>query len=472
MAIRIAGFAGWRFRLVTTRASGARMAQAAGKTGRPAEQTQAGRPVTATAAEPSSAGPSAGPRAAGDPVAFDHVAGHPETNVPDGAVPDGARPRLRAWFGRRHKNVAPTPPALPEGTVLEPGIELSDDDPLAGYLMKASGAVDIRELEFDSPALSALKAAGAVLVVPLISAGTPIGLLSLGPRLSEREYTAADRHLLNALAGYAAPAVRVGQLVREQQEEARERERMEQELKVARLVQQQLLPPGLPDMPGWRVAMCYRPARTVGGDFYDFIPLPGGRVMVLVGDVTGEGVPAAMVMASTHALMRAAAPRLISPGAVLGRVNELLVTDTPEYMFVTCLALVLDTGTGQVTFANAGHDVPYVRTADGVAELRARGMPLGLMPDMSYEEEAFTFRPGDCALLYSDGLSEAHDADREMFGFGRVADLVGSGVSGQALIDLCLTKLDAFTGPDHEQEDDITLLTLVRAAGADSGGAS
>jgi serine phosphatase RsbU (regulator of sigma subunit) len=113
-----------------------------------------------------------------------------------------------------------------------------------------------------------------------------------------------------------------------------------------------------------------------------------------------------------------------------------------------------------------------VRTADGVAELRARGMPLGLMPGMSYEEKAFTFRPGDCALLYSDGLSEAHDADREMFGFGRVADLVGAGVSGQALIDLCLTELDAFTGPDHEQEDDITLLSLVRAAGADSGGAS
>jgi serine phosphatase RsbU (regulator of sigma subunit) len=437
------------------------MAQAVDRTGPAAEQTDAGQAVTATTAEPSSADPPAGAPGTAGPVARHR----------DGAAQAAAQPRPRAWFGRRPKTAAPKPPVLPSDTVQAPGIELSDDDPLAGYLMKVSGAVDIRELEFSSPALAALKAAGAVLVVPLISAGAPVGVLSLGPRLSEREYTAEDRHLLNALAGYAAPAVRVGQLVREQQEEARERERIEQELKVARLIQQQFLPKTLPDLPGWQVATFYRPARTVGGDFYDFIPLPGGQVMVVVGDVTDKGVPAAMVMASTHALMRAAAPRLINPGAVLGRVNDLLFTDTPAHMFATCMALLLDADTGRVTFANAGHDVPYVRTADGVAELRAKGMPLGLMPGMTYEEKAFTFRPGDCALLYSDGLSEAHGAGREMFGFGRVAALVGAGASGQALIDLCLTELDAFTGPGYEQEDDITLLSLVRAAGSGTGAA-
>jgi serine phosphatase RsbU (regulator of sigma subunit) len=387
---------------------------------------------------------------------------------------DGARAAaqsgLRAWFGRQHRSARPKPPAVPQGAVIDPGIELSADDPLAGYLMKKAGAVDITELDLDSPALTALRAAGVVLVVPLISAGAPIGLLTLGPRLCERDYTAEDRHLLNALAGYAAPAIRVGQLVREQQEEARQRERIEQELEVARLVQQQFLPKSLPDLPGWQVTTFYRPARTVGGDFYDFIPLPGGQVMVVIGDVTDKGVPAAMVMASTHALLRAAAPRLISPGAVLGRVNDLLFTDTPAHMFVTCLALLLDAGTGRVTFANAGHDVPYVRTADGVAELRAKGMPLGLMPGQAYKEKTFTFQPGDCALLHSDGLSEAHRADREMFGFHRVAALVGRGASGRALIDLCLTELDAFTGPGHEQEDDITLLSLVRAAAAADAG--
>jgi serine phosphatase RsbU (regulator of sigma subunit) len=177
-------------------------------------------------------------------------------------------------------------------------------------------------------------------------------------------------------------------------------------------------------------------------------------------------VPAALVMSSTHALLRDAAPRLVSPGAVLGHVNDMLCADIPAHMFVTCLALVIDPVSGAAVFANAGHDVPYVRTRDGVAELRARGMPLGLMPGMEYEEKTFQFEPGDCALLHSDGLAEAHAPDREMFGFPRVAGLVGKGLSGEDLIDLCLTELRAFTGADYEQEDDITLVSLQRSPSA------
>jgi hypothetical protein len=166
--------------------------------------------------------------------------------------------------------------------------------------MSQAGAVDITRLELASPALAMLKKAGIVLVVPLVSSGELIGLLNLGPRLSERGYSGDDRRLLGALAGYAAPAMRVGQLVRQQQAEARDRERIEQELKVAQLIQQQFLPKSVPDLPSWHVAAFYRPARTVGGDFYDFIPLPDGRIMVVIGDVTDKGVPAALVMASTR----------------------------------------------------------------------------------------------------------------------------------------------------------------------------
>jgi len=386
------------------------------------------------------------------------------------AADELAAARKGAWFSRRHKARHQQPPEvrpeLPDGLVADPPVQLSADDPLAGYLMRAAGAVDIRHLELDSPALKALKDAGVVLVVPLISAGSPVGMLGLGARKSERDYSTDDRHLLTVLARYAAPAIRVGQLVREQQAQALRRERIDQQLNVARLVQRQFLPKALPDLPGWQVAAFYRPALRVGGDFYDFIPLDGGRVMVVFGDVTDKGVPAALVMASTHSLLRAAAPRLISPGAVLEKVNEWLCEDTPAQMFVTCFALVLDGATGQVTFANAGHDVPYVRTADGVAELRAKGMPLGLMPGMTYPERTFSFQPGDRALLHSDGLSEAHGAGREMFGFHRVAALAGRGTSTQALLDLCLRELDAFTGPGHEQEDDITLLALERTGAA------
>jgi len=375
--------------------------------------------------------------------------------------------RVRGWLRRNpERAITITESQAPNVLAAGPELDLPSNDPLVGYLLSAASAVDITGLQLESPALARLKQAGVVLVVPLISSGSLVGMLSLGPRRSERGYSTDDLRLLNSLAGYAAPAMRVGQLVRQQQAEARQRERIDQELKIAQIIQQQFLPKSLPDLPSWHVAAFYRPARTVGGDFYDFIPLPDGRVMFVVGDVTDKGVPAALVMASTHALLRAAAPRLISPGKVLGHVNEMLCVDIPAHMFVTCLALVLDPVSGQIEFANAGHDVPYVRTRNGVQELRARGMPLGLMPGMDYEEKSFQFEPGDCALLHSDGLAEAHAPDREMFGFPRVSELVGKGPSGEALIDLCLTELGNFTGPDHEQEDDITLVSLQRSPSA------
>ena len=131
----------------------------------------------------------------------------------------------------------------------------------------------------------------------------------------------------------------------------------------------------------------------MGGDFYDVIPLPDGQVGFVVGDVTDKGVPAALVMAATRSVLRASAQRLVEPGAVLERVNEHLCPDMPEKMFVTCLYGVLEPGSGRFRFANAGHDLPYVKTADGSLELRARGMPLGLMTGMAYEEKETVLLP-------------------------------------------------------------------------------
>jgi serine phosphatase RsbU (regulator of sigma subunit) len=388
---------------------------------------------------------------------------------PAGPAPAAAAvrgPGIEQHNGRRGRRPAE---AAPSGLVSppedgQPGFELAPDDPLRAFLLEQAGAVDITGLDLASPALAALREARVELVVPLISSGTLIGLLNLGPRLSERGYSSEDRRVLDLLADYAAPAMRVGQLVREQQAEALARQRIEQELRLARHIQQQFLPLSLPELPGWRVAACYRPARSVGGDFYDFIALPDGRVMFVIGDVTDKGIPAALVMASTHALLRDAAPRLGSPSSVLARVNDQLYTDIPAPMFVTCFAMALDPSTGWAEFANAGHDVPYVRTVGGVAELRARGMPLGLMAGSSYEQKRYRLRTGDCALLHSDGLAEAHAPNREMFGFPRVADLVAAGPSGEELIEASLTALAAFTGPGYEQEDDITLVTVTRSA--------
>jgi serine phosphatase RsbU (regulator of sigma subunit)/anti-sigma regulatory factor (Ser/Thr protein kinase) len=351
-------------------------------------------------------------------------------------------------------------------------IDISPSDPLLAYFQQSGGAVDIDGLDVESEAKDALEAAGVKVVVPLVSQGELIGLLNLGPRMSEQEYSADDRKLLDTLAGQAAPAVRVAQLVRQQEGQARDRERMEQELRVAQLIQQQFLPRELPDLKGWQISAYYRPAREVGGDFYDFIPLPDGKVGLIVGDVTDKGVPAALVMATTHSFLRAEAPRLVSPAKVLQRVNELLVPDMPPKMFVTCLYAVLDPQSGRLRYANAGHNVPYINTDLGVAELKARGMPLGLLEGMTYEEKETTIGPGEHVLLHSDGVAEAHSPEGEMFGFPRLAKLIESTPDSGRLIDSLLTELDRFTGPEWEQEDDITLVAFRRSPGAAIVGAS
>jgi serine phosphatase RsbU (regulator of sigma subunit) len=361
-------------------------------------------------------------------------------------------------------------PLEPEG---EPGQDgVAGDDPLLTTVQWTGRPVEVEALQLDSAALRDLRTAGARLVVPLVGQGELVGLLNLGPRRGDRPYSADDRKLLGDLAGQAAPAVRLAQLVGRQQEEVRERERIAQELHVAQLIQQRFLPRDLPDLPGWGLAAFYRPARAVGGDFYDFISLPDGRVGIVVGDVTDKGVPAALVMTATHAILRAEAPRLIAPARVLERANELLLTETFEHMFVTCLYTVLDPASGHLRFANAGHNLPYLRGDAGVVELRATGMPLGLLPGRRYEERSVTVAPGEHLLLYSDGLTEAHGPHREMFGFPRLAALVGGRAGGQELIDLLLGELARFTGPDWEQEDDITLVTLQHTGTASKAAAA
>src|SRR5829696_4763359 len=374
------------------------------------------------------------------------------------------------YLFRRHGRKAPGPeaPAVaePSRQIEAPDLEIAPNDPILAYLTNVSGVVEVEKLDLDSPALQAMKAADVKLVVPLVSQGELIGLLNLGPRLSQQEYSADDRKLLSNLSTQTAPSVRVAELVRQQQQEAQERERIEQELKVARVIQQTLLPKTLPKLPGYDVAAYYQPAREVGGDFYDFLELEDGRLGLVVGDVTDKGIPAALVMATTRAMLRTAAQRLFSPGDVLRRANETLVTDIPPNMFITCLYAILEPESGRLHYANAGQDLPYRRRTSngGAEELRATGMPLGLLPGMSYEEKEIVLERGDSVLFYSDGLVEAHDPEREMFGFPRLQGLVGAHRSdGPAMVNFLLSELTRFTGEEWEQEDDITLVTLDRS---------
>src|SRR5215204_1659296 len=262
-----------------------------------------------------------------------------------------------------------------------------------------------------------------------------------------------------------SPGSNLAELAQQGLEQERiERERIEQELKVARSIQQASLPEKVPDLEGWQISPYYQPAREVGGDFYDFHLLSEGRLGLVVGDATGKGVPAALVMSSTRSMLRALARASNSPGEVLEQVNDLLVTDIPSNMFVTCFYAILEPESGSLTYANAGHDLPYLHRDGDAEELRARGMPLGLMPGRGYEEKKTILEAGERALFYSDGLVEAHDPKGEMFGFPRLRARVAEYGKERSLGDFLMEELYSFVGEGWEQEDDITLLTLKRSA--------
>lgn len=351
-------------------------------------------------------------------------------------------------------------PAPESGTQLIDPIPIAEGDPLETVLLSTGGPLEVAGLELESEALERIRAAGVELVVPLIGQGELLGALYLGPRLSDQPYSTDDRRLMENLASQVSPAIKVAQLVRQQQLETEERERIQQEMRVAALIQQTLLPRELPSIAGWNIDAFYRPARAVGGDFYDFISLDDGRLGVVIGDVTDKGVPAALVMASSRSMLRSAARVHSSPGAVLAEVNEALVSEIPPAMFVTCLYAVIDTAAGEVVFANAGHNLPYVRTAEDIDELRATGMPLGLMPGMPYEEHTYTLEPGAVMVLTSDGITEAHNTEGEMYGFPRLMQRVAE--ASEDMVSALVGDLERFCGPEAEQEDDITLVVVRR----------
>lgn len=344
----------------------------------------------------------------------------------------------------------------------EDAVAVADNDALIVYALNHPNALDLENLQLDSPMLQDLRARGAEMLLPLASQGELIGLLILGVHRRGGFYTHEERTMLDALAPQVAPALRVAQLVQEQQLQVRKSERIEQELRTAQVIQQTFLPKELPLCPGWEITRYYQPAREVGGDFYDLLPFEDGYLGVVIGDVTDKGMPAALVMTATRTMLRTAAQERRSPGEVLAKVNDLLYADIPPGMFVTCFYALLELQSGRLRFANAGHDLPYKWLNQSVFELLATGMPLGLMPGSAYEEREVALAPGENLLFYSDGLVEARNARREMLGFPRLKALLQAQVGSTPVIATLLEALRHFTGEGWEQEDDVTLVNLQR----------
>jgi sigma-B regulation protein RsbU (phosphoserine phosphatase) len=236
------------------------------------------------------------------------------------------------------------------------------------------------------------------------------------------------------------------------------RELMEHELETAREVQQRLFPQSLPDIPRLEYAASCRTARAVGGDYYDFLPLPGGRFALAIADVSGKGVPAALLMASVHASTRAYSQNH-DVAAVAAAVNRQLGEASPENCFATFFYAIFDPATRRLTYSNCGHNPPVVLRGDGIIRLGESGPPAGLFTCVSYEQEDVQLESGDLLVLYSDGISEAENKDAEEWGEDQMIETARacSYLTPGEIVAKVMLAADAFAA-GAPQHDDMTLV--------------
>ena len=259
------------------------------------------------------------------------------------------------------------------------------------------------------------------------------------------------------------------QLVEEHADERTALARMSHELSIGRRIQLALVPRRFPDVAGWTFAAAYEPALEVGGDLFDafLVRGQGDQVGLLVADVTGKGIPAALLMADVRALLHAATDNAPGPGDALRRVNRILVTERATNLMVTAVLLVLDATTGVVRYAGAGHEPPLVaRCAGGVESLEAGGTILGLSGDATFDEKETRLEPGDALVLYTDGITDARDRERGFYGEDRLLAAVGGacGRSADTIVQSITDDVRVFRG-DADPFDDLTLLVIERREG-------
>jgi serine phosphatase RsbU (regulator of sigma subunit) len=315
-----------------------------------------------------------------------------------------------------------------------------------------------RVLKYEQEALQPL------LAVPLAVQGEVLGAMLFAMPATD-VVTGASEKRIEIITGIAQQAALAVQNERFQQERVG-REQLERELELAREIQQIFIPRTLPHLQGWELDAIWHAARQVAGDFYDLIELPGKRLGVIVADVADKGMPAALFMALTRTLVRATALEELSPAAVLGRVNDLLVPDAQRGMFVTAAYAVLCTETGAVTYANAGHCLPlHVSRTGRVKRLPKGDMALGVVAGLRLAEHSTTLEPGDSLVLYTDGVTEAFSPAGDLFGVERLQEVLrrADNYSAQSVLEAVLSSVHAFS--DHAPAtDDLTLVILRRTA--------
>ncbi len=302
----------------------------------------------------------------------------------------------------------------------------------------------------------------SALCAPLISGDTVIGILYLDYQMTRRVITEDDAQLAAQISRVAAMKLESTRL----REAALEKGLLDETLKLAQAIQMRMLPQEVPEATAdssFDIAAQIRPARQVGGDFYDFYAAPDGKLYFCIGDVSGKGIPAALMMAVSRALFRSFILAGRTPAAMMSAVNRQLCDETDEAMFVTAFCGVIDPATGEVRYTNAGHNPPMILSRDGsVRSLEALpGLVLGYLPQFNYVEQSALLEQGDVLYLYTDGISEATNAADELFSIGRLEKLLSerAACSVRDLAIATIAAVERFVGA-APQSDDLTLLCI------------
>ena len=304
----------------------------------------------------------------------------------------------------------------------------------------------------------------SILCVPLTVKGDVIGVIYVDNRLQAGIFSKDDLDLLSAIASSAAIAIDNARLY----QLAIEKGRMERELQMARKVQTSLLPGETPKLPGWEFAAFWKPAREVGGDYYDFIQCKRGQMGVVIADVTDKGMPAALFMASTRSIFRASVYNAFTPAEGITQANRLVVDQSTDALFVTLFFARIAPDTGEVTYVNAGHNPPLLYSGSqskqsALQKLERTGIPIGVCKDSIYEQRILYLNPGDFIVLYTDGVPDAINVKEEPFGTDRLEEVVlaNPNASGNDIIHAIDNAINQHTG-SQATFDDITIVVIKR----------
>jgi sigma-B regulation protein RsbU (phosphoserine phosphatase) len=343
-----------------------------------------------------------------------------------------------------------------------------------GFLLSQPGELASPDLVADArfPGLKTLQTpVRALLALPLKVDGRVTGMIAVSNAQPGRQWTRHDVQLMSIVATHSASVIEKARLRVEAEEKRRlelERDAMEKDLRLARDIQMRLVPEAALSLGPWRAEGRLEPAKQVGGDLFDYFVLDAERAAVVIADVSGKGVPAALLVSTVASSVRAFADGVHSPRQVVEQVNRAAVRSSAGGKFVTFFYAELDHAHGNIRYVNAGHNFPRLRRASGeLVTLEKGGMPLGLFEGLPYESGEQSFAPGDALLLFSDGISEAVDGFNQEYGEDRLDALWkqhGAG-AGAAMLDLVYEDVIRFRGV-APQNDDMTMVVVSPAAGA------